>query len=264
VCVYCKVLFPSKSHAFQHAAKDHKDIETARCFKCFIYFKNRIDLHIHNRDFHKCKCVYCSRYLINEIEYQKHVSSMHANEVNECKLCKKSCVYFKTQSAYAKHLACKHEGAWKCIYCTDGNSFRLKESLRRHVQHHHKDVIIVCPHIRCAEYFKTVAAKLEHEKAVHESRADKIECEICKESVPLPNLNTHMRQFHNRSRTSNGKGKKTTCCYCQKTFLTRAAVMRHVADFHSQIDTFKCISCSLYFANLELKQEHYQSYSVQV
>jgi hypothetical protein len=258
VCVYCKVLFPSKSHAFQHAAKDHKDIETARCNMCQIYVKNKTDLRIHKRDYHKFLCVYCSRYLANETAYQNHVSSMHANEVIECKRCKKSCVYFKTQSAYAKHVARKHEGAWKCIYCTYDNNFRLKGTLRSHIRHHHKDVIIVCPNIRCAEYFKTEAAKLEHEKAVHESRADEIVCEICKERVPLPNINEHMRQFHNCSRVCGGKGEKTTCCYCQKTFLTKVAVMRHVADFHSQIDTFTCNICYLCFANLELKQEHNQ------
>jgi hypothetical protein len=259
VCVYCNVLFPCKGKAFQHAFKDHKDIETARCNICKIYVKSKTDLRTHRREFHKFLCLFCSRYLINELAYQKHVNSMHANVAVECKLCKKSCVYFKTQAAYKKHIAHKHEGEWKCIYCSDSN-FRSMASLRSHIiRHHHKNEVIVCSHVRCRAFFKTEAEKLIHEKDVHASKADLIECDICKVRVLQPNLTTHMRQFHNFSFIGkNLGGKKTTCCYCLKIFPSRTANIRHVKDFHSNITTFFCYTCKLNFPNLELKQKHNQ------
>jgi hypothetical protein len=217
-CVYCNVIFPFRKAAWRHACKDHKDIETAKCRYCILCFKTKIDLSVHNREFHKFKCIYCTRHFeINETAYQKHVSSMHASEVIECKLCKNSCVYFKTQAAYEMHVACKHEGAWKCIYCKFENNFRLKVSLRAHVRHHHQNDLIECARLNCATFFKTEAERSEHENAVHTSKADVIECEICKEGVLRPNLSRHMQRYHNCSLI--GKvGEKISCCYCEKTF----------------------------------------------
>jgi Zinc-finger double-stranded RNA-binding len=257
-CVYCKAMFSSRTAAYLHAYNDHKDIETARCKDCFLCLKTKIDLRIHRRDFHKFRCVYCTRHFINEKAYQKHVSSMHASEVIECKLCKNSCVYYKTQALYAKHVARKHEGAWKCIYCTDDNNFRFKNSLRSHIRHHHQNVSIECSRPICATFFKTEAEKSDHEKAVHASKADVIECEICNATVLRPNLSMHMLQFPKCRRIGKVKGEKTTCCYCQKTFPSKTAVMRHVKESHSNIDTFSCQTCMIYFPTLKLKQEHNQ------
>jgi hypothetical protein len=258
VCVYCNVLFPNKTRAFQHAYEDHKNIEIARCTHCKICLKTKADLHIHRKKFHNFPCVYCSQYLANEMAYQKHVSSMHENEVIECERCIKSCMYFKTQSAYAKHVARKHEGAWKCIYCTNDNNFRLKQSLVNHVRHHHKDEYIECTHTKCTNFFKTEAEKSKHEMDVHASKADKMYCDICKLTVLRPNLRRHMRQFHNFSFIGKVKGVTTTCCYCQKTFPSKNAVMRHAREFHSNMNTFWCQLCMLFFITLKLKQEHNQ------
>lgn len=258
VCVYCNVQFSCKLYAFQHAAKDHKDIEIARCHYCQLCFRSKIDLLNHKKEFHKFICFYCLRYLRNEMAYQKHVSSMHSNEVIECKLCIKSFAYFKTQDAYNRHFARKHEGKWNCMYCKYENNFRLKISLHSHIRTHHKNELIECSHSRCANFFKNEAEKSEHEIAVHASRADEIECEICKVKVELPHINEHMRQFHNRSRARNGTGDKTSCCYCQKSFQTKAAVMRHVKEYHKNIETFKCDTCKLYLESLELKKKHYE------
>jgi hypothetical protein len=76
--------------------------------------------------------------------------------------------------------------------------------------------------------------------------------------VLYPNLRTHMLQFHNFNQIGKVKDKITTCCYCQKIFPSKSAVRRHVEEIHSNIETFWCQNCTIYFSTLQLKQEHYQ------
>jgi hypothetical protein len=202
-CIYCKVLFRNKSHAFRHAAKDHKDI-VVKCHPCKLCFFSRAELNRHGRKFHNLNL--------------------------------------------------------RCVYCKDGKRIFIKRYLlRHHIKIHHKAYeIIQCSDAKCKKFFKTETELSEHKKDVHKSKADTIECKECKMIVLLPHINMHMRQFHSRSRSADGQGKETTCCYCQENLPSKGATMRHVKEFHSNIETFNCYTCTLYFPNLEQKQNHNQ------
>jgi hypothetical protein len=202
-CIYCKVLFHNKSHAFLHAARDHKDI-VVKCHPCKLCFLSRAELHCHTKVFHNLNL--------------------------------------------------------KCVYCKNKNTTFIRRALlREHIKIHHKvDEIIQCAYAKCKKFFKTKTELSDHKKDVHTYRPDTIECKVCKVRVLRPHINTHMRQFHSCSRINSGKGEKTTCCYCQKTFPSKGATMRHVKDFHSNIKTFFCHTCMLYFTEIKLKQQHFQ------
>jgi hypothetical protein len=145
----------------------------------------------------------------------------------------------------------------KCLYCDTAYNIR-KMSIQNHIKQKHKHISIQCNFSSsCTEYFKSENEKLAHIENTHKSKAEEIECEVCKEKVLRPHLNIHMREFHYRSNSHIGS-IETICCYCQKQFPSKISVVRHVKDVHSNIETFYCWSCGIFFKTIELKREHYQ------
>ena len=164
--------------------------------------------------------------------------------------------FFKTKADKEEHEKEEHQKL-KCSYC-EGHEYLFRQSLITHIQIKHKDKLIQCSFSDgCHNFFLNDTEKLEHIEKVHKSRAEEIECEICKQKLLRPHFNTHMRQFHDRSHNYTVSGE-TICCYCQEEFTIRKSAFKHVKEAHSKIETFKCYECEICFENVELKKEHYQ------
>jgi hypothetical protein len=257
-CKYCKVIFPSKKATFLHVAEDHRDVILFKCRKCSCYFFSKEELVMHTNNRHKMMsiCVYCSKNCFNYEALQEHVMKMHEREVQECKR-RKCAMLFRTPAAYEQHVASRHNGKYKCIYCTVEKNYDVKVSLTMHIRTKHRGELIQCNKMKCIEYFKTDAELLEHIRVAHVSNANEIVCEVCKMTLLRPHLNTHMRQFHNRSYTHTNSGD-TNCCYCQMEFTSRKTAFKHAREAHSDIETFKCYECEICFETSDMKKDHYQ------
>jgi hypothetical protein len=211
---------------------------------------------IHQRSV-KTKCIYYKVIFFNKTGAFLHAARDHKDVVVKCHTCK---LCFFSRDDLHSHSKEFHYFNETCVYCKHTNKFKSRGQLRQHIKSHHKaDKIYQFARVKCFKFYKTQTELNEHEKDVHTSKADEIDCDICKVRVLRPQINDHMRQFHNRSRISDSySGEKTTCCYCQKTFPSKGATVRHVKVSHSNIKTFNCYTCSLYFPNIDLKQIHFQ------
>jgi hypothetical protein len=176
-CIFCHQMFPSKTAAFSHVITAHKD--AIKCTPCKIGFPNADALKTHRDETHKKirNCIYCG-LLTNEL--LTHMQKTHSKSILRCKhtRCKR---FFKTSSEKLKHEKEDHQNkiVFKCTYCKEEEYF-VKSSLINHIQTKHKDKTLYYCHYSsnfCSKcIFFTAAEKLEHDKKVHKSNGNEIEC----------------------------------------------------------------------------------------
>lgn len=134
-----------------------------------------------------------------------------------------------------------------CIYCQ-----KELVSYNEMVEHNknHKE----CP--ICLKNFDTFKRFRVHYKYVHLDAAEtnpKFPCNICgKEFQRKKNMSYHVRSFHNEERNFG-------CDICQKTFFTRAGLVKHQV-LHTEERPYVCTVCKKDFKSLQGLTYHEKSH----
>jgi len=180
-------------------------------------------------------CEHCHEVLDKRWQYDKHLEQVHGRrQRNACPEC--AAVFYQPTELMAHLQACHQEKkAFKCQVCQ--LDFGLKQQLMKHLSTWHSTMpISVCP--VCIEIFEDKAALDSHACPGAEVTNRNIICHQHESPVRLTGrqqLEEHMLTQH---RTSLGGASTNTkfqvsCCICQKTFLLKKNLWKHLRNIHN-------------------------------
>lgn len=200
------------------------DIPQARCYLCFICYKNDIDLRLHMIKSHEAsewpyKCRDCKERFRDNNEYELHKHLPHYEEIFTCCTCNKKFVRY---SLYQKHLdlhkriEITETGKYPCTICA--KEFKTRNELHSH-KVFHGERKLKCP--QCPKlFFKNTTLKFHLKR--HRKELDVI-CEVCgKGFIHQAYLKTHMAKH---------TGATVTCNICNLK-LRKCSLMRHLRTVH--------------------------------
>jgi len=167
---------------------------------------------------YKVNCIYCGETLDSKRSLVKHMKKNHGDiDTFSCALCS---TFFYSSAEKKRHLKTHHKH--RCVFCKKG-TFVSNLILKQHVYEIHNKELVKCNYNRlCVYYCKSRIELQEHVLKVHET----------------------------------GEGKRK-CIYCNKWFINRIIMSRHVKSHHSSV-FIKCdhYQCAVYFKSEEKKWKH--------
>ena len=256
LCKYCLKTVLLK-HKTLHFDKKHYDIE-AICQICEKRFQNKFQARAHMQRFHAevtCKCEACGKTFLLQCDKFTHIRKEHWTF--QCKHCNKN---FESNAALIKHKDQYHSELKetyeiKCIICDIEFSSHLR--LRKHIKTiHEQEKKIHCK--ECSVGYDDMQKYQSHVKSYHSdmipSKDKQFQCKQCKESFSQDNhLQVHMARNHPKH------AKKHVCHMCQKEFLYKIEVTKHIEKDHD--GWYDCLKCdkkyrSRHILDCHLKKVH--------
>ena len=151
--------------------------------------------------------------------------SKENKKIFECQVCKRE--LFVTPNQFFNHHQ-YHRKNFQCNICQ--KTFPIKALLEKHMKdaHNTQDEIA-----------------LEGEKIKYEYT----KCDICDEQLSKNSIKHHKAMSH-------GDGKCLQCEFCNKTFSSKAVLMKHKKGAHSQDKPYKCEICGKGFPFSERLSRH--------
>jgi len=189
----------------------------------------------------KHNCSMCNETFDKKKNLKIHWSQHHAQ--NECSLCTLCGKEFKGTVNLRKHLQTVHvqSNFVSCTHCT--KSFKNQFEMHRHVNSVHKEKQFCCD--ECTKVFTTKRNLNMHYKKVHESRS--FECDCCEK---LFYSLYHLKRHQNSKiieKKKNNNVQVNQCLYCDKTFVYKTSLQRHIRLIHLKENRFMCEICSQTF-----------------
>jgi len=163
-------------------------------------------------------CPECNKTLSNKGNLKKHIDTVHTDEKSfKCSYCDAS---FKHNVTLNKH-EIKHINSFICIHCNE--KFDSQNLIEKHIANQHKTLnTFICPYPNCGKKFT-----LENYLRNHTQRHNKkYNCSYCEKKFSTE------RELIAHERTHTGE--KIPCTYdgCDKTFVSKSNLSRHIKNYH--------------------------------
>ena len=240
----------------------HEEKKMFKCSICKIGFGGEDTLKKHLLSEHEGKKIYfcslCDNTFSSWVDLKKHTRTIHeGKKLHKCFFCDDTFSYWK---ALKKHIDTEHEGKkpYNCILCATG--FLIKKNLLRHIDTEHEGKK---PHncSLCSTGFLTKEKLLHHTVTVHEEKRP-YKCSFCDEHFKtIDGVQIHSGKCveHLKVSPKLGPGERACCTQCDKTYVTKSALRKHVEVFHLKIKKFQCDQCPLNFASKNGFEYHVES-----
>ncbi|XP_052212794.1 transcription factor hamlet-like isoform X2 [Dreissena polymorpha] len=265
------------------------------CVECSVQFASKYLFQKHNMTSHNIKsaytCEFCSKQFIKKSHWHEHVSAVHCNDRNFlCPLCEHT---YKTARALKRHQKESHRFMTTELQDdneqnTDTPSVLTNKSLTcsecqqefpshaKLLQHNMKQHIKSFKHMcdSCGKRFLRKSHLLEHVRTVHCETRD-FHCTLCDiKYKSARGLKRHEKESHrvvcteikdenNETRVSMTvvkiKKGSLTCSECLKDFPSRAELLQHNAEQHSESYKHLCDTCGKRFLRRTHLKDHVAS-----
>merc|ERR1712106_35753 len=217
------------------------------CPICNKTFTSILQLKKHQK-FHVQKgfsCNLCHEIFDKKWIYDQHLSEKHGQKLEEavCPECKKE---FSQRNLLLAHIQTYHkeETVFKCFVCS--LDFNKKHNLITHLSSWHpNEKIPFCP--VCMDIFSDQKGMDTHDCPGAEIKNRQIICHLHETPMGFTSrveLDNHMRDEHGTEGNFN-----ISCCICQKKFLLRKNLLKHLKNVHKQGSSNKhyCPTCGKQF-----------------
>lgn len=249
-CWKCESVFKSRHllgrHLLVHESEENRPYKCEICTKTFTQsnnFKEHVLLHQDKNQFYceKCGCGFRHRSHFN-IHLKRHddTKAQPCLKKFNCCFCEK-----KLNTSYQKmehERTHTKEKPFLCKIC--GRRFVALPTLRRHNSTHNKSSYQCST---CLKFFKQKSSLTRHIDAHFGQSAKNALCDCGKTFTQFASLKKHKLICKNQTQPVF---KPFQCQICQKKFLTKSDLNRHVTT-HDPTKKYKCLICS---AHLKTKQ----------
>jgi hypothetical protein len=216
VCGVCGKILDDENLKMQHQKKH--EVEVPECEVCNEKCSTVYNLHRHMQEQHNSfqgenvsertangqfVCVVCAKAFNYQRNLNMHINISHT-EMNEhpCHICEQK---FGTKSNFKRHLIEQHnitqfgnsihpeEGKiFTCLVCAA--LFKRKQHLKEHEMTHVDNDKFICVH--CGKQFSVKTSLVRHQK-IHTGEREKHRCEICQKMfLSKGSLGRHMEGIH--------------------------------------------------------------------
>ena len=219
------------------------------CPICNKTFTSESQLEKHQR-FHVQKCFSCD--ICHEIFdrkwlYDQHLSERHGQQVEAPAACPECDEEFSPPHLLLAHIQSRHkkDNQFRCFVCS--LNFNKKHNLVTHLNSWHpQEKFPYCP--VCMDIFNDEKAMETHDCPGAEIKNREIVCHLHQTPERFTSrveLDNHMKEKHG---TQEGSFN-ISCCICQKKFLLKNNLLKHLRNVHKQGDGNKhfCPTCGKQF-----------------
>ncbi|XP_058603210.1 uncharacterized protein wu:fe05a04 isoform X2 [Onychostoma macrolepis] len=249
-CHVCDLTFSSLFLLREHLNM-HTGVRPYRCDECGKQFCQLVNYRTHLRS-HSQKasihCRVCSTIFETEEQLQQHLDTNHfEKEFYQCDFCKQ---IFTDLDVCKGHVEAHKQQAKRhlCLKC--GASFRLRNSLLRHLEWHSRGIFSCSD---CERTFSSKASLLRH--SFSHLGVLPYTCLKCKRHFRLPSL------YHNHE----CKPENIQCMACLVFFQSQEDFDKHKKDtgcwghqgaLPTKTDEIRCMECGQVFASTEELKKH--------
>lgn len=283
VCAYCSETYPdipklrahflethSKSESYRKARTHSNDIcakldiTNLRCELCYQEFDYIANLRQHLVDEHGKKYYLDIHDYIMEFKFTDQPSikcvycetsfetfkmiQQHMNRHYRNYLCDQCDAAFINMLKLKVHQETHKTGSFKCTLCDKTFSSEQKRKNHERITHRQKSKINArCP--QCEEVFYTYISRNHHMLAVHNTKAAEYNCNICDKSFLVKyRLTRHIKKDHLMERTH-------ICPECGHSFFQKRCLDEHLIK-HRGDRIYKCTVCLKAYARRKTLTEH--------
>ncbi|XP_048009556.1 zinc finger and BTB domain-containing protein 41 isoform X2 [Megalobrama amblycephala] len=249
-CHVCDLTFSSLFLLREHLNM-HTGVRPYRCDECGKQFCQLVNYRTHLRS-HSQKasihCRVCSTIFETEEQLQQHLDTNHfEKEFYQCDFCKQ---IFTDLDVCKGHVEAHRQQAKRhlCLKC--GSSFRLRNSLLRHLEWHSRGIFSCSD---CERTFSSKASLLRH--SFSHLGVLPYTCLKCKRHFRLPSL------YHGHE----CKPESIQCMACLVFFQSQEDFDKHKKDtgcwghqgaLPTKTDEIRCMECGQVFASIEELKKH--------
>ena len=271
-CEFCEAKL-SNGSLQKHVNRFHPEERKIKCDKCDFISKSKCEFksHYHTHDFTKLangkfQCNFC------DIQLEPHRPLSSHNHFY-CDLCSYTC---SNKNALDRHKHVMHSIDISFRFLCEKCDFKAmtKGDLKRHQEKVHEGKTEMC--FICGKDVKSLYSHMKHE---HGDGPDKVNCDICHESIKATQLQAHKNRKHQHfictlcnkffeykqnlySHYSKEhqvfciKGERFACHICKKTQETMDELISHLKEDHQIKDEHPCFKCELPFPTKTLLAIH--------
>ncbi|KAH7707846.1 hypothetical protein AAVH_24919 [Aphelenchoides avenae] len=203
VCHLCEDRFPQKQQLANH-------------------------MHVHSEE-RPFACTHCPKKYKRKQHLTVHLVVHTGERPFKCPFCEDT---FKYQSHMIIHRRL-HTGVKEssCPECRKG--FASKQQLEAHKATHSEERPFACPY--CEKRFK-YQCDLYYHRRIHIGGVFQCKFKFCKYWTPQKNLLAAHLKTHTGERNHK-------CDLCDKAFIERTALLKHIRAIHENLKPFKCEKC---------------------
>lgn len=249
-CHVCDLTFSSLFLLREHLNM-HTGVRPYRCDECgkqfcqLVNYRTHLRSHSHKASIH---CRVCSTIFETEEQLQQHLDTNHfEKEFYQCDFCKQ---IFTDLDVCKGHVEAHRQQAKRhlCLKC--GSSFRLRNSLLRHLEWHSRGIFSCSD---CERTFSSKASLLRH--SFSHLGVLPYTCLKCKRHFRLPSL------YHSHE----CKPENIQCMACLVFFQSQEDFDQHKKDtgcwghqgaLPTKTDEIRCMECGQVFASIEELKKH--------
>ncbi|XP_077068109.1 uncharacterized protein LOC143721515 isoform X2 [Siphateles boraxobius] len=249
-CHVCDLTFSSLFLLREHLNM-HTGVRPYRCDECgkqfcqLVNYRTHLRSHSHKASIH---CRVCSTIFETEEQLQEHLDTNHfEKEFYQCDFCKQ---IFTDLDVCKGHVEAHRQQAKRhlCLKC--GSSFRLRNSLLRHLEWHSRGIFSCSD---CERTFSSKASLLRH--SFSHLGVLPYTCLKCKRHFRLPSL------YHSHE----CKPESLQCMACLVFFQSQEDFDKHKKDtgcwghqgaLPTKKDEIRCMECGQVFASIEELKKH--------
>ena len=198
------------------------------CDKCEAVFKRCNSLKKHQLVAHdkKIECDTCENSFINFKTYQKHLMTHINYTCEECAECFPS----KAQlSSHESRIHGRSEEGNPCPHCA-----KQVNDLKAHIYAIHEAELMICS--KCDYRTRNKQSLKQHFKNIH-TEVEMKTCQFCGGS--FKRIDRHL-QINNCGQEER---KRSKCEHCEKTFVRKETMKKHIKIVHLQVRNKICMYC---------------------